>query len=252
MAEYEKYLQRMDLPDEAIDALTNPGADRPDKTRDVISVLERLEDAEALYKANGWPEEMFMGLLTDVRCKLMETKREYHVWGTSALNWHERFLEGKIVMLGRLQFEPGEWNMGDTPPYAVDGDASVKCHIPSCGPLTPESVFDSFRRAYEFFGREELVVMCKSWLLYPPHVALFPEGSNLKKFAALFRVTEQHTRGMRDFPRIFGDADPNDLAHLPEETSLQRTFAAWLREGNEMGTGWGFLVVRDGKCVYPA
>lgn len=252
MAEYQKYLERMDLPQEAVDALTHPAADCSPLTRDAISVLERLLEAEALYRKNGWSEEMFEGLLTDVRCKLFEGKNERGVWGTAALNWHDRFLAGKIVMLGRLQFEPGAWNLGDVPPYGKDGDFAVKCHIPSAGPLRPEDVLDSFRRAYEFFGREELRVTCKSWLLYPPHVALFPEGSNLKKFAALFRITEQHTRGQRDIPILFGSADPNDLAHLPEKTSLQRAFAAWLRAGNEMGTGFGFLVVRDGKPVYPA
>ena len=252
MADYKKYLDRMDLPQDAVDALTQPYETCPEATRNAIDVLRRLEEAEALYRANGWSEEMFEGLLTDVRCKLKESKYVSGVWGAIPMDWHERFLTGKIVMLGRLQFEPGTWNLGDVPGYGKEGDFAVKCHIPSAGPLYPDAVQDSLRRAYEFFGQNPLLVTCKSWLLYPPHVALFPEGSNLKKFAALWRITEQHKRGTRDFRIVFGGADPDDLAHLPEKTSLQRAFAEWLREGNEMGTGFGFLVVRDGKYAYPA
>ena len=55
MAEYQKYLERMDLPQEAVDALTHPAADCSPLTRDAISVLERLPEAELSLVDGGQP-----------------------------------------------------------------------------------------------------------------------------------------------------------------------------------------------------
>jgi hypothetical protein len=71
----------------------------------------------------------------------------------------------------------------------------------------------------------------------------------LDEFRRCFKVFHQIDREEnRDLWRIFGVENETDLALLPEKTSLQRSFAPWLRQGNKMGTGYGVLLF-DGENI---
>lgn len=201
---------------------------------------EKYENADVLWA----------GLLADFDSKLRECRGKTGLWGILPLNWYERFFNEITFALGRLQFEKHLWDLPDVPPHVREGDPIAKCHIPSSGPMTPESVLDSLRQAYRFFGcTGNMVVQCKSWLLYPEHVALFPEGSNLRYFGELWRIVGSRKIGGRDLWRIFGKPFTGDWATMPRETTLQRIFADWLAAGNEMGTGFGYLLFDGEKIV---
>ena len=131
------------------------------------------------------------------------------------------------------------------------GDVVYNCHIPSGSPLAPEAVMDSLRRAHAFYQPENgvLPVICHSWLLYPPHKKVFPPASNLLRFAEMFDVTESEVSpDYNDFWRIFHCPYHASLKNLPRRTELQRNFAAYLQQGNQMGLGLGVLLF-DGKTI---
>lgn len=198
-----------------------------------------------IYREKGYSDQLFCGVLTDLRCKLMECKKVHGIWGTFVFSWFFRFYNCTRFMLGRLQYETvaAKYNYKDE---IRVGDTVYNCHIPSAGPLNPESVEESLRLAYEFYGIEGYMpVVCHSWLLYPKHHTLF--GANTRAFADRFDVIstdEQENNG--DAWRIFG-RDADDLEALPQDTSLQREFYRYLKDGNKIGNGYGVMLYKPEK-----
>ena len=244
----EEFLRRMNLPEDARRQIQTGSHPAQEAVRDI---LRRAPELESVYAGRGWDDGLFAGFLRDLESKLREYHAVHGVWGTDAESWYRRFFDFRIFALGRLEFEPSHWDLADQPPHVRSGDPILKCHIPSTGPCPRDAALDSFRRAYDFFGQKrDTVVQCKSWLLYPPHYPLFPEGGNLRAFQDLFQIAEAHERGERDLWRIFG-GDWHDPVRRPRDTALRRSFARWLEEGHVMGTGFGYLVLRDGAPVFP-
>lgn len=201
------------------------------------------------YAEKGLPDDLFVDTMMDLRYKLMECHQLYGVWGDPFLVWNRRFFRLERFQLGRLQFEVKPWTGVGYEDYLVEGKDAYWCHIPSSGPCTPELVRESLKRAYEFYNIQGIfAVGCKSWMLYPPHFPLFKSGGNLDQFRRCFQVFYHWERENIDLWRIFGVDNKTDLNALPEETSLQRSFAPWLRQGNKMGTGVGILLF-DGENV---
>ena len=201
------------------------------------------------YAQNGLPDALFVETMQDLRYKLIECHQVYGVWGIFVLPWYRRCFRLERFQLGRLQYEIRPWTGPGYGSWLQEGEMAFWCHIPSSGPCTPEMVLDSLKQAYDFYNiKGTFAVGCKSWMLYPPHFPLFKPGSNLDAFHRLFTVFDKKERENEDLWRIFGFRDVVDLAALPEETSLQRSFAPWLRQGNKMGIGTGILLF-DGKKI---
>jgi hypothetical protein len=209
-------------------------------TLEMLLLLCCAVTLRGIYRDKGYDDELFCGVLTDLRCKLTECKNVKGIWGTFVFSWFFRFYNCTRFMLGRLQYETvaAKYDYKDV---FKAGDTVYNCHIPSSGPLTPELVEESLRLAREFYGVEgAMPVVCHSWLLYPKHYELF--GANTRAFAERFDVIntdEQENNG--DAWRIFG-RDADDLEALPQNTSLQREFYRYIKDGNKMGNGYGVLL----------
>ena len=193
-----------------------------------------------IYQEKGYSEEMFLGVLSDLRCKLAECQQAFGVVGTFVFSWFFGFFACTRFALGRLQYERIPC------PFAYreqirEGDPVLKCHIPSSGSLFPSSVDDSLEQAHAFFGDSYRGIVCHSWMLYPPHRVLFSEGSNLMRFYDRFEiVSDEPYEEPKDAWRVFHVME-QDLTKLPRETSLQRNLIQYLSEGKKMGIGWGVL-----------
>ena len=122
------------------------------------------------------------------------------------------------------------------------------------GPLDMESVMDSLRQGYAYFGNRYpngvVPFVTESWLLYPPYMdSVFPKDGNIQKFAALFHIlSETVDETYENFPSVFGCAYKDaDFSKLPQKTSLQRNLLAYLQQGNPMGEAYGiFFYGKDG------
>lgn len=197
----------------------------------------------AKYAEANLSETLFWENAEDLTYKLHETYAAKGTWGNSALHWYRKFFDLNCIKLGRLQYEESTWLEEDFPPLK-QGEQVFKIHIPSSGPLTPESVEDSFQRAKKFFKESGLLktdyipLSCASWLIYPPHHDVFPQGGNIQKFQELFTVVSGYER-TKDFVRIFHRDDDGNYDNLPEDTTLQRNFKKFLQNGGKMGLGRG-------------
>lgn len=218
------------------------------ETVDMVFLVACLPHLFDRYRERSIPEEIFWDSMIDLRCKLLECHRVRGVWGTFVLDWYPGFYRLERFALGRLQFEHTEFPL-ENAPELEKGQIVYNCHIPSSGPLTPKLVDDSLRRAKAFYEKElqgeKMPVYCHSWLLYPPHVALFPENSNLRRFAERFKVLKSiPDSSNQSFWRIFDQEwNPAIVTELPEDTALRRAFKAFLQSGNTMGFGEGILWV---------
>ena len=221
-------------------------------TANMILLLRLALELRPVYKKNGYSDALYLDSMNDLRYKLMETKQVYHVWGNVALKWYRPFFQCTRFALGRLQYEVRPWSGPNFEPWLHTGQDAYICHIPSSGSCSPEDVLESLKRAYRFYHIEGIfAVGCHSWLLYPPHVPLFPKNGNMVKFQKNFTILDQEERDNLDLWRIFGVDKNSDYALLPEDTTLRRSFAPWLRQGNKMGCSHGVLLF-DGETILNA
>lgn len=170
-----------------------------------------------------------------------------HQLAWTALNWR-----GRLVHLGRLQFDLHRVDRGGDRERWVIGT-----HIPATGPLLPSAVDDALDRATEYFGTNypDLAAdrpagapafgrefHCRSWLVNPLLTRALGEDSNLGDFAQRWEVLST-THGDDDAAFfVFGSRPPYDVADLPRTTRLERLVAARLADGGGWDTGLGRLV----------
>ena len=212
----------------------------------MVFLLHACIRLKKIYAEKGYDTDFFKANMTDLKYKLIECKKLHGIHGTTPVNWHSLFFKMTIFALGRLQYEYREIPF-DYKDLAKCGDTVLTIHIPSSGPLTPESVDESLKKAYEFFGsncRDGLLLICSSWLLYPPTASLYPAGSNLESFYKRFEIVDEKENPTdSDLWRIFY-TKTDDYKTLPRETSLQKAFYDYLNDGGHFGNGFGVIVYK--------
>ncbi len=222
---------------------------------DMTLLLAAAAPMKERYEAQGIAEEIFWDSLEDLRYKLMENQANHGRWGTFVTFWFQDFYWCERFKLGRLQYEKRFFKF---PEYQgiKEGDRVFNCHIPSSGPLTPESVMDSLKKAHAFYKDELtdgiLPVVCNSWLLYTPFEGtVFPEGTNLWNFSRMFtKLKETEDPNCNNFWRIFDqEYDPATLKDAPADTGLRRRMKAFLEAGNPMGSAYGILLFDGEKII---
>lgn len=203
------------------------------------------------YRENGLPEDMYWNAMQDFSYKLMECYRYSGIWGTT-VDWYTSFFTLKRFAFGRLQCDEWKWPHEPYKGIVQTGDTAYRIHIPSAGPLTPELVMDSLTRMQAFFREKHkdgiVPLVCGSWLLYPPLVALFPEGGNIRAFSSLFdRYLEREVDNWGMFRWMFNmDYEgPETLARVPTDTRFRRNAKAYFEAGGKPGVGEGILLMGD-------
>lgn len=217
-------------------------AERKEST-DMMFLIYCAEKLEGIYKEKGYSDDMYLGVLTDLKCKTVECYTVYGYYGTFVFSWFQRFYLCTRFCLGRLQYETVE-AICDYEDKVKKGDAVIGCHIPSSGRLLPEEVDKSFKMAYDFYGfKDEMIVQCASWMLYPKYAeeGVFPEGSNLRYFYDLFNVAESYEEDyFKSHWRVFGTTDP-DLKKIPRDSGLRKRLAEFFEKHGHSGVGRGFM-----------
>ena len=217
----------------------------------LLAWLQLIPYLEARYAAYGFSRELLIAALSDFPEKVKECKSVYGVCGVFS-RWFFLFFDMKVFSLGRLQFEITALEADSCTVDGVTlcrGDTVLSCHIPAKGPLTTESCRESLRLAGEFFSKlfpgRSMPVVCHSWLLYPPYLEeVFPEGSNLCRFAKMFRIlfVDQVGDHFPDCWRVFGKMHQKDLKDFPADTRLRRSFLIYMQNGGDFGFGYGILL----------
>jgi hypothetical protein len=202
-------------------------ADRDDPM--VQAFLARIPEARRLHAARGLTDEETWETLQDLP---RHARLDRLLHGTPGLRkewWVELAFSGRLVQLGRLQFEPR--------------DGYLAIHIPEeGGPLTPAAVDASLARAGELFP-DYAEARCSSWLLDPQLVTLLPAGSNIVSFQRRFEpIADEGVEDARVLEFVFHTLDP-DLERLPRDTTLQRAVVDHLRGGGHLHCLTGTLAL---------
>ncbi len=213
-------------------------------------------ELEKKYAAARLPRTMFIDIMHDLTCKLIECRKLHHVWGTFVFGWFQWHYTLKRFALGRFQYERVSFGEESYEKHGVsvkNGDTVINFHIPSSGPIPYEVRLDSYRRAYEFFKVPEggrLVLVCSSWLLNPESRQLYPEGSNLLDFMNDFDILHGSAEDGKfsNAWRVFYCDFDGDASKLPRDTTFQRNVADWLAKGKGIGHGYG-VIVFDGEKI---
>ena len=200
----------------------------------------------------GLSKRVVHDTLFDLKLKMKEGQKLHGVVGTEHFTWYLRFLALRIFAFGRLQFElkkhPG-------PTYVsggvtiMEGDDVLSMHIPRNGePLLEKNVNASVKDAKKVFttllGAEDIPIICNSWLLAPKNLEFLPEKSNIAKFIHRFDVIKtQNYRKDRNtaIPFLYEVKSSTPIQDLPENTSLQRAYKAYMLEGGHMAEGFGIF-----------
>jgi len=209
--------------------------------------------SKEIFLRLGYTEQLCFDSAVDIKCKACECKGLYGYWGTFVFYWCVRVLRGKIHKLGRLEFEtcPAAFDFTLEGISVKEGDPILGVHIPLEGPLLMEDVMESFQRAYDFYGIDYngyVIIRCSSWMLFPPFVEMFKEGSNLKKFVDLFEIYKTDTNdNFRVAWRIFNTRDISNPDALPQDTSLRRKMVEYIKAGGKAGDGYGVTAYKGRK-----
>ena len=164
--------------------------------------------------------------------------------------WYEGFFRMNRFGFGKLQFE--RWRFGMH--YEKDGlvltpDSEVlNVHIPRTGTrLDPESLRSSYREAAAFYEKQwegrPLVFVCHSWLLFPPNREVLSPTSNLYAFLSDYEIADWgEDPDYSEVWRLFDVQYEGDVEKLPQDTSLRRAYADWIRKGRKVGWGYGVML----------
>jgi len=209
------------------------------------------EKLHGLYREQNIPENIFVDSIKDLQYKLVECKALHNIWGTFVLDWYPGFYRLTRFALGRFQYDIITFPAAQYTKHGFSvqkGDTVYNCHIPSCGPLTKELRMDSYKKACEFFGKKPIVIVCDSWLLYPPHRE-FLQNPGILGFMDDFEIMlSAEQAGFPDAWRVFGSAHTLPPEEWPRDTSLQRTYAERIILGKPTGWGRGILIF-DGENI---
>lgn len=193
------------------------------------------------YKKAGISDRIYYDTFRDMEIWYRHCLKETGIAGMKQYRWTSLPIKQKIYRLGRLQYEPAclkdsQWRKGESMPV-------LEVHIPEGEPLDIGAVKESFKEAVRFF--KEVVPYktegfhCESWLLSPQLHKLLPRDANILLFQNLFSVYKEIPARQAE-ERVFGKV-LDQIEEYPETTSLQRALKEYLKKGNKVGMGCGFI-----------
>lgn len=194
----------------------------------LLALIATAPALAALHAGRGVPADISAATLADLGQQVSVHRLVHGTFGLHSHEWLKLVWSGSLYSIGRLQFN-----------LQLEGDWVLSVHIPRLGPLTPESVDDSFAKATSFFAKHfpdypTSDFFCRSWLLDPAFAVELPD-SNLAAFQRRWRLYGHATRADSDMLFFLFDREGAvDVASLPTNTRLQRLAVARLTSGE----GW--------------
>lgn len=205
-----------------------------------------------LHRGLGVPEAVGRATLADLGRHTFVYGSRHRTPGFDKQNWMTLHFTGRLIQLGRLQFErvrSGAQVAASARSAGVPitaGDPVLSVHIPRfLGPLSVADCDASIAAAVDFFAvhfpdESYPIAICDSWLLDPQLAQHLDEHSNIVAFQR--RFTPAGPPQVDDLsPLEFTFEDPDrPLAELPQSSRLERSIVGVLAGGGHWhsGTGW--------------
>jgi hypothetical protein len=213
----------------------------------VSAVLGAVPAVADWMRAAGIPEPTIAATLGDVGRHLRLEHRNTGRAGFDAPVWMLAVMSGSLYQLGRLQYDLRRRHPLESVLPAGFGEWVLDVHIPEAGPLTPDAVAASLRRAVRFFGEHFLdrpvrAAVCASWLLDPYLGRHLDPSSNMVSFQRLFTAFGEPRDDQLDAVYFtFGQRSLDGLDRLPRRSSLQRLVLERLESGQRWQVVHGYL-----------
>ena len=218
-------------------------------TGQLLILICMSEQLKEYYRQKGFPLSIWKTCMQDIFYKVVECKLLYGVCGTFVNFWFKGFFQCKRVAFEKLQFEVVEMPF-DFQCERVDvktGEPVLKVHIPRTGGrLEREGQILAYKKAQEFFkeyfGLEKTYFICDSWFLFPEMKNFVEPQSNLGKFIGDYTLMEfSYFEDFFKWSWRLYDTLETDLDKLPQNTSLQRKYLAYIKNGGKSGRGYGIF-----------
>ena len=212
-----------------------------------IGLLNRLSEVRELHAQRAVPEAVTKATLLDMEVWLREYRRKHGSWGFDQADWTNLHFSGRLLALGRLQFEITGFNLPAVPGVLLQNDPVLSVHIPATGKLADQACEQSFRQAGEFFPRhfsehKFKAFVCVSWMMDRQLEHWLPADSNLIRFLRRFHplpIPEATDHQM--WERVFGGRVAN-LATAPRTTELQRAMLDHIATGGHWQLAGGYIL----------
>jgi hypothetical protein len=212
-----------------------------------LCLSKRLKE---YYVENNISLDVYDTTIQDIKYKANECYAIYGTWGIFVPFWMVGFFALTRFGLGRLQFEIKKFNRE----YEKNGvslgkdDNVINVHIPRTQTrLDRVSLDDAYQKAKDFFKDyfvdKHTVFVCHSWLFYPKNKEVLKPTSNIYSFVSDYDIIE--SKEYSDYSevwRLFDVHYNGNVEDLPQDTSLRRAYAEWIRNGTPTGEGYGVYV----------
>ena len=205
---------------------------------ELLAVYLRLAlDLYQVYQQKAIPEHVYFDTMSDFVLWSRQCYRETGIWGIKEKYWLAEHLKMKLFKLGRLQFQPVEYQ-SDAFSYPVytggqplpEKTIVYNVHIPAGESLRTSLCEASYQSAQRFFGGT-IIFFCESWLLSPRLKEILKPQSNILRFAARYRLI--------DFD------ENNDSIHKylrRNASSLAETVMKYEADYRKIGTAVGYFI----------
>lgn len=201
------------------------------------------------HRARKIPDAIVQRTFRGLGVWIQKVWDERGVWGLDEVAWPVTYFSGRLIVLGRLQFEMRAFPAECVPPEGMSGDSPViSVHIPAEGRLDAAACEDAFAQAADFFPRyfpdfPFQAMICVSWMMHRELERALPPESNLVQFLRRFEPLEMATlRDGQVWQRVFGlSGVPEDLACLPRDSTLRRVVLDFAQRGERWWTSGGII-----------
>lgn len=218
----------------------------------ILALAVSTSTVRAWHRERGLSEEQSWAVLADLGQQMRVHRASSGRLGLHQLPWMALNWAGRLVDMGRLQFDLHLTGQGTLSERWVIGT-----HIPATGPLDPSDVEESFTRATEYFTTRYAELdaerpatapafghefVCDSWLMNELLPQELGADSNLGDFVRRWEIVFQQPGADSAAFFVFGARPPYDAADLPRTTRLERLVGECLADGRGWETGLGRLV----------
>lgn len=222
-----------------------------------------LMAARRRFLSAGFSDGIFFDTMSDVKIWGEDCKAKWGGIGLREINWLRLHISCEIFKIGRLQYQLSRcyFNTGKDGGIRL-GEKCFNIHIPRGESLDTSKCVESLRQAVDILGKvfpkvKLDIMICHSWMLGKCNALFIKDGSNISRFASMFRIVGESNCASEHFRWIFGlDIDDKilqnnkvkygyyyDLSDFSPNTSLQERAKDYIMNGGELKDGKGILDV---------
>lgn len=216
----------------------------------VIALLSGCKLHKENMSKKNYDKEQIEEQKKNIReCCLLDKKR-FNIDGIrfSQMIWGSYFINGRIIQVGRLQYEYSNEIPNEIAKYK--NHDYIKIHIPRGKELNEaevdESIGNSKNKIKAFYPEidiSKLLFFTESWLLSNELDDILDKESNIIKFKSKFKIIKQIENNSDFLNFVFNEREDNiDYNNLQEKTKLQKELKKFFISNKRLHIGLGILI----------